>query len=172
MKNMTSRFLLLCLLSVFLSFTEFSVGQGLDTKIKNVNVMYKPEKYTINKIDTIINDSIKLIVRHFTLMDSYANDYGDVTPDSIECRYRDYAIEINLYNHGKEVVNKKLLKFDFTSDTRYWKNLILFKVWLESFDNQLGQVKLRVGLGLPDLYTPIISTLNLNYDGEIEIKLR
>jgi hypothetical protein len=105
-------------------------------------------------------------------MDSYANDYGDVTPDSIECRYRDYAIEINLYNHGKEVVNKKLLKFDFTSDTRYWKNLILFKVWLESFDNQLGQVKLRVGLGLPDLYTPIISTLNLNYDGEIEIKLR
>jgi hypothetical protein len=155
-----------------LSFTEFSVGQGLDTKIKNVNVMYKPEKYTINKIDTIINDSIKLIVRHFTLMDSYANDYGDVTPDSIECRYRDYAIEINLYNHGKEVVNKKLLKFDFTSDTRYWKNLILFKVWLESFDNQLGQIKLRVGLGLPDLYIPIISTLTLNYDGEIEIKLR
>jgi len=134
--------------------------------------MYKPEKYTINKIDTIINDSIKLLVKHFTLMDSYANDYGDVTPDSIECRYRDYAIEINLYNHGKELVNKKLLKSDFTSDPRYWKNLILFKVWLESFDNQLGQVKLRVGLGLPNLYTPIISTLNLNYNGEIEIKIR
>jgi hypothetical protein len=134
--------------------------------------MYKPEKYTINKIDTIMNDSIKLIVNHFTLMDSYANDYGDVTPDSIECRYRDYAIEINLYNHGKEVVNKKLVKSDFTSDSRYWKKLILFKVWLESFDNQLGQIKLRVGLGLPDLYIPIISTLTLNYDGEIEIKLR
>ena len=169
---MTPRFLLLCLLSVFLSFTEFSVGQVVDTKIKNVHIMYKPEKYTINKIDTIMNDSIKLIVNHFTLMDSYANDYGDVTPDSIECRYRDYAIEINLYNHGKEVVNKKLVKSDFTSDSRYWKKLILFKVWLESFDNQLGQIKLRVGLGLPDLYIPIISTLTLNYDGEIEIKLR
>ena len=169
---MTPRILLLCFLSIFLSFTEFSVGQGFDTKIKNVHVMYKPEKYTINKIDTIINDSIKLLVKHFTLMDSYANDYGDVTPDSIECRYRDYAIEINLYNHGKELVNKKLLKSDFTSDPRYWKNLILFKVWLESFDNQLGQVKLRVGLGLPNLYTPIISTLNLNYNGEIEIKIR
>ena len=172
MKNMTPRFLLLCLLSVFLSFTEFSVGQVVDTKIKNVHIMYKPEKYTINKIDTIMNDSIKLIVNHFTLMDSYANDYGDVTPDSIECRYRDYAIEINLYNHGKEVVNKKLVKSDFTSDSRYWKKLILFKVWLESFDNQLGQIKLRVGLGLPDLYIPIISTLTLNYNGEIEIKLR
>ena len=170
MKSMTPRILLICLL--FLSFTEFSVGQVVDAKIKNVHVLYKPEKYTINKIDTIINDSIKLIVKHITLMDSYANDYGDVTPDSIECRYRDYAIEINLYNHGKELINKKLLKSDFTSDPRYWKNLILFKVWLESFDNKIGQVKLRVGLGLPNLYTPIISTLILNYNGEIEIKLR
>jgi hypothetical protein len=49
---MTSRFLLLCLLSVFLSFTEFSVGQVVDTKIKYVHAMYKPEKYTINTIDT------------------------------------------------------------------------------------------------------------------------
>jgi len=105
-------------------------------------------------------------------MDSYANDYGDVTPDSIEFRYRDYAIEINLSNHGKEVVNKILVKSDFTSDPRYWKNLILFKVWLESSDNQFEQIKLRVGLGLPDLYIPVISTLILNYDGEIEIKLR
>jgi hypothetical protein len=105
-------------------------------------------------------------------MDSYANDYGDVTSDSIECRYRDYAIEINLSNHGDKVVNRKLVKSDFTSDSRYWKNLTLFKVWLESSDNQLGQIKLRIGLGLPDLYIPVISTLTINYDGKIEIKLR
>ena len=172
MKNLTPRFLLVFLICVFLSFPKFSVGQVVDSNTKTVHVLYKPENYTINKIDTIINDSIKLIVKHFTLMDSYANDYGDVTPDSIEFRYRDYAIEINLSNHGKEVVNKILVKSDFTSDPRYWKNLILFKVWLESSDNQFEQIKLRVGLGLPDLYIPVISTLILNYDGEIEIKLR
>ena len=105
-------------------------------------------------------------------MDTYANDYGDVTPDSIEYRYRDYAIEINLSKNGNEIINKRLVKADFTSDPRYWKNLILFKVWLESADNQLNQLKLRVGLGLPDLYTPIISTLTLGYDGKIEIRLR
>ena len=172
MKNLIHRSLLVCFICGILSFPEFSAGQVFDSKTKTVNVIYKPENYTINKIDTVINDSIKLIVNHFTLMDSYANDYGDVTPDSIECRYRDYAVEINLFNHGEEIVNKKLVKSDFTSDPRYWKNLILFKVWLESSNIQLGQIKLRVGLGLPDLYIPVISTLILNYDGEIEIKLR
>jgi hypothetical protein len=172
MKTITPRFLLLCLICGLLTFPQFSFGQEVDSKIKNVHVMYKPENYTINKIDTVINDSIKLTVNHITLMDSYANDYGDITPDSIEYRYRDYIIEINLSIHGEEVVNKKLVKSDFTSDPRYWKNLILYKVWLESSDNQLGQIKLRVGLGLPDLYIPIISTLTLYYDGEIEIKLK
>jgi hypothetical protein len=172
MNNLTPKFLLLFFICAFVSFSEFSSGQVVDSKIKTGYIIYKPENYTINKIDTLINDSIKLIVKHFTLMDSYANDYGDVSPDTIEYRYRDYAIEINLSNRGKEVLSKKLIKSDFTSDPRYWKNLILFKVWFESYNSQLGEIKLRVGLGLPDLYTPVISTLTINHDGQIDIKLR
>jgi hypothetical protein len=169
---MSTRLLIAVLIPGLLSITEFTSGQEIKSDSKTVHVIYKPENYTITKIDTTLNDSIKLIVNHFTLMDTYAVDYGDVTPDSIEYRYRDYTIEIHLSLNGNEIINKKLVKADFTSDPRYWKNLILFKVWLESNNSQLNKLILRVGLGLPDLYTPVISTLTLGYDGKIEIKLR
>lgn len=169
---MTHRVLLLILACGFLSIPGSSIGQVADTKNKVAHIIYVPDTYTINKIDTILSDSVRLSVKHFTLMDSYANDYGDITPDSIECRYRDYAIEIILSKHGKEVVNKKLVKSDFTSDPRYWKNLILFNVRLESFDSISGKIKLRVGMGLPNLYTPLFTSLTLHTDGEIEIKLK
>ena len=168
---MIPRLLFICLWSTFLLFSKASFGQVGYIGNKSVHTVYKPENFTINKIDTVINDSIRIFVRHYTLMDSYANDYGNVTPDSIECRYRDYALEISLSNHGRQIFNNKLVKSDFISDSRYWKNLTLFKVWLESYNIQSGQVRFRVGLGLPGLYSPVISTLIIGHDGQSEIKL-
>jgi hypothetical protein len=172
MKNKTSGTLFLVLVCGLFISSQNSLGQLAESKNKKAQVVYVPEKYSINKIDTVLNDSVKLSVRHITIMNSYASDYGDVTPDSIEFRYRDYAIEINLTNNGKEVVNKKLLKSDFISDSKYWKNLTLFKIWFESFDDKTEQIILRVGIGLPNKYDPVNSILIINLNGGTEIRLK
>jgi hypothetical protein len=157
---------------VFNYISASSYCQVINSDKKIIKFEYKPEEYELNKIDTTINDSIRLIVKHYTLMDSFANDYGDVTPDSIVYGYRDYALEIELFNHGKEVINRKILKSDFVSDEKYWKNLTMFKVGLESIDPKVTQIILKVGLGLPGLYKPVIATLIIGYDGEIITKLK
>jgi hypothetical protein len=172
MKPNSSICFTLSLIVGLLSIPELSLCQSDNSIKKKVHVTYKPESYRINKIDTILSNSTKLKISHYTLMDTYAKDYGDVTPDSIECRYRDYAIDIMLSNNGKIILNKSLLKSDFVSDERYWKNLTLFKVWLDSYNNQLGQIIIKVGLGLPELYKPVIATLTLYNDGKYEIKLK
>lgn len=145
--------------------------QATNSDSKSNNIEYIPKNFELNKIDTTINDSIRLIVRHYTLMDTFATAFG-VIPDSIIYHYRDYEIEINLAIKGKEIINKKLLKSDFISDEKYWPNLTIFKVWLKSSDVENSNIKLRVGIGIPNFSTPVIASLILGYDGSTIIKLK
>ena len=167
MKNRTIITILLIAFG-FISANSFCQKTKVDKKIK---FEYRPENFELNKIDTTVNDSIRLIVKHYTLMDSYANDYGDVTTDSIVFGYRDYALEIELFNNNKETSNKKFLKSDFITDQKYWKNLTLFKVWIESIDPKINQIILKVSLGLPDLYAPVSGHVFIGYNGEIITRL-
>jgi hypothetical protein len=167
MKNRTIIAILLIAFG-FISANSFCQKIRVDKKIK---FEYKPKNYELNKIDTTVNDSIRLIVKQFTLMDSYANDYGDVTPDSIVYGYRDYALEIGMSINDIEIINKKILKSDFVTDQKYWKNLTLFKVWIESIDPKNNQIILKVSLGLPDLYTPIFGHVFIGYNGELITRL-
>jgi len=151
--------------------TSILYCQEINSDNKFYKIEYLPENFELNKIDTTINDSIRLIVRHYTLMDSYATAYG-VISDSMIYHYRDYEIEINLAIKGKEIINKKLLKSDFIFDEKYWPNLTIFKVWLKSSDIENSNIKLRVGIGIPNFSTPVIASLILGYDGSTIIKLR
>jgi hypothetical protein len=134
-------------------------------------IEYIPKNFELNKIDTTINDSIKLNVRHYTLMDSFATAFGE-NSDSIIFRYRDYEIAINMTIKGKEIINKKLLKSDFITDEKYWPNLTIFKIWLKSSDVESSSIKLRIGIGIPNFNTPVIASLFLGYDGSTIIKLK
>ncbi len=167
MKNMTLIAILLIAFG-FISENSFCQKIKVDKKIK---FEFKPNNYELNKIDTTVNDSIRLIVKHFTSMDSYANDYGDVTPDSIVFGYRDYALEVGLFINNIEISNKKILKSDFITDQKYWKNLTLFKVWIESIDPKINQIILKVSLGLPDIYTPVFGHVFIGYNGDIITRL-
>ena len=148
-----------------------SYSQESSSGNKTRNIEYVPKNYEMNKIDTIINDTIRLVVKHYTLMDSYATAYK-VIPDSIGYRYRDYEIEIDLTINKKEIINKRFQKSDFIPDEKYWPNLTLFKVWLKSSDIGDDQIKLRVGIGIPNFNTPLMASLILGYDGKINIKLK
>jgi hypothetical protein len=156
----------------FLSVPGSSLGQAVNSKGKAKHIKFIPGNYQLTRIDTAINDSIRLIVQSYPLMDSYANDYGDVTPDSIECRYRDNVIEIQLIRNKKEIIKKTIIKSDFITDPKYWKNLVIFKTWIESVDYKMKQIKLRVAIGLPDLYNPVLASATIGYDGNIDLKLR
>jgi len=148
-----------------------SFGQEIRSGSKTQHFEYIPKDYQWNKMDTIINDSIQLIVKHYTLMDSYATAYG-MDSDSIVYRYRDYAMEINLIIAGKEITNKKLLKSDFIADEKYWPNLTIYQVMLNPSNSENNQIKLLVGIGIPDFNTPVMANLILDYNGMTSIKLR
>lgn len=155
----------------FACTTTNSYSQEISSNRKIQNFEYFPKNYELNKIDTTLNDSIQLIVKHYTLMDTYATAYGKES-DSTVYRYRDYALEINLIISGKEIINKKLLKSDWITDEKYWPNLTIYRVWLKPSDCDNNQIKLRVGIGIPNFSTPVIAGLILGYDGETSIKLR
>ena len=104
-------------------------------------------------------------------MNSYATAYGKES-DSTVFHYRDYSLEINLIIHGKEIINKKLLKPDFITDEKYWPNLTIYRVSLKPSDCENNQIKLQVSIGISDFSTPVIAGLILGYDGKTSIMLR
>jgi len=151
--------------------TMNSYSQEIRPGNKIQNFEYIPKNYELNKIDTTLNDSIHLIVKHYTLMNSYATAYGKES-DSTVFHYRDYSLEINLIIHGKEIINKKLLKPDFITDEKYWPNLTIYRVSLKPSDCENNQIKLQVSIGISDFSTPVIAGLILGYDGKTSIMLR
>jgi len=169
---MTRRIIITTLIIIGFGYTTMnSYGQEISSGNKIQNFEYIPKNYELNKIDTTINDSVRLIVKHYTLIDTYATAYG-VISDSIVYRYRDYALEIDLIINEKEIINKKLLKSDFIPVDKYWPNLTIFKVWLTSSDYESNQIKLQVGIGIPNFNKPVVANLILGYDGKIDIKLK
>jgi hypothetical protein len=146
-------------------------SQKVSDDNKSQRFEFSPADFTLNKIDTTIVDSIRLTVRHYTLMDTYATAYG-VTSDSITSRYRDYAIEVEMSVGGRKIIDKKYLKSDFIGDERYWPHLTLFKVRLYPSDVEKNQVRLKVWIGIPNFSTPVIASLILGYDGSELIKLK
>lgn len=168
---MTQRIIITALIIIGFGYAKNSYSQDISPGNKIKIIEYIPKNYELNVIDTTISDSIKLIVKHYTLMDTYATAYG-VVSDSIVYRYRDYALEINLIINKKEIINKKLLKSDFIPDNKYWPNLTIFKVWLKSSDYENNQIKLQVGIGIPDFNEPVTANLLLGFDGKIDIKLK
>ena len=155
----------------FVCTTTNSYSQEIPSNRKIQNFEYIPKNYELNRIDKTLNDSIHLIVKHYTLMDTYATAYGKES-DSTVYRFRDYALEINLIISGKEMINKKLLKSDWITDEKYWPNLTIYRVWIKPADCDNNQIKLRVGIGIPDFSTPVIAGVILGYDGKTSIKLR
>ena len=151
--------------------TMNSYSQEIRPGNKIQNFEYIPKNFELNKIDTTLNDSIQLIAKHYSLMNTYAKAYGKDS-DSTVYRYRDYALEINLIISGKEIIKKKLLKSDFITDEKYWPNLTMYRVWLKPTDCENNQIILRVGIGIPNFSTPVIADLILGYDGKTSIKLR
>lgn len=162
--------LLVFISTLFVTIITFGQASSQPSNHLKAKCIYIPEHYKLNQIDTTIHDSIQLSVKHYTLMDSYATAYG--VTDSVEKRYRDYAIEVTIKIKGNVVINKKLLKADFTEDEKYWPNLTLFRVWLNPEDINNDRLKLRVGMGIPNFSTPVIASLILNYSGAINIKLK
>jgi hypothetical protein len=169
---MSNKLIKVALILVGLGFTTLNLHCQENTSgNKHLNFKYIPKDYGMNRIDTLLNDSIRLVVNHYTLMDSFATAYG-VVADSVACRYRDYALEIVLRIHGKEIIRKKLQKSDFITDEKYLPNLSLFKVWLKPDDIENNQITLRIGIGIPDFNTPVIARLILGYNGNSSIKLK
>ena len=168
---MTIKIIIAILIIGFGCTTSNSFSQEISSDRKIQNFEYIPKNYELNRIDKTLNDSIHLIVKHYTLMDSYATAYG-LKSDSIVYLYRDYALEINLIISGKEMINKKLLKSDWITDEKYWPNLTIYRVWLKPSDCENNRIKLRVGIGIPNFNTPLIAGLILGYDGKTSIKLR
>lgn len=150
--------------------TMNSKSQKISSDNKDQKFEYSPKDYELNKIDITINDSVRLIVKHYTLMDSYVAPYGPVTSDSITYGYRDYAMEIELLKQGTVIINKKLLKSDFSLDKNYIKKCVFNKVWLESVDYKRNKFKLQAGIGVPDSDNSVIADLTLGIDGKIDIK--
>jgi hypothetical protein len=130
---------------------------------------FSPKQYELNKIDTLINDSIRLVVDRYTLMNSYVTPYGAVANDSTVYAYRDYAFDVSLFVNDSLIVKKNYLKDSFGLDKDFLKESIIYGVWFDSYDKLEKELKLIVGIGVEDSDNVERFVMAITLFGKIEI---
>ena len=155
--NMKQSILGILIILFGLSCTEESTDDNPINKqeVKNQAeiISYYPETLKTIIEDTTIQDSLRLIIETKSSDSTFVKQSWELNSDTMLVQlYRDNIVNLTLKNKGNLILStelKKELLFE-TMPSEFMDQSIIILAWYEDFNNQSGEIKLRMNVCVPE----------------------
>jgi hypothetical protein len=137
------------------------------------NITYFPKEYSEVVTDTIIENTIKIHIKNYTLMDENVTISSQDHPHKMKY-YRSFGSEIKVFDDSKLIFNSILNAKTFVYNTSglFWDNATLDHVWVNQELSNKNRVNLDVSFVNPKTKSFKIYQLSIERNGNYKIYLK